>query len=207
MASEETLYTDEQAVALTGESTSILRGLQTKGIVSAELIPVGHGTRNRRWKASELAVVVALHAYRECAGLSHLDATERLLHLSSSIREMFSVEQCTFIVDDGTTVALSPTPDIGQSLFIRVVNLDIVFHDFRKRLDEPVKSKTIVDSIDLLQGADQIAQFLYGDAKQRRKIYHLAETTAFPVFRLGGIVCARKSTLLKWIEEQERGEK
>jgi len=57
---------------------------------------------------------------------------------------------------------------------------------------------------DLLRGADQIAGFLFGDPKERRKIYHLAETSRLPVFRLGSVLCARRSILTAWIEEQER---
>jgi hypothetical protein len=56
---------------------------------------------------------------------------------------------------------------------------------------------------DLLRGADAIAQFLYGNCKLRRKIYHLAATTNIPVFKLGAMICARKSVLLKWIAAQE----
>lgn len=57
---------------------------------------------------------------------------------------------------------------------------------------------------DLLEGADQIAAFMFGDAGKRRKVYHLADKSDVPIFRLGGVVCARKSSILKWIEEQER---
>ncbi len=58
---------------------------------------------------------------------------------------------------------------------------------------------------DLLRGADAIAEFVFGDAKCRRKIYYLANgaKTNFPVFRLGAILCARRSSLLQWIEAQE----
>lgn len=56
---------------------------------------------------------------------------------------------------------------------------------------------------DILRGADQIAQYLFGDGRQRRKIYHLAETSRIPVFRLGSLLCARKTTLHAWIAEQE----
>jgi hypothetical protein len=59
-------------------------------------------------------------------------------------------------------------------------------------------------SEDLLKGADEIAEFFYGDRRQRRKIYHLAETSRLPVFRLGAVLCARKSQLMAWIEAQER---
>ena len=57
---------------------------------------------------------------------------------------------------------------------------------------------------DLLRGADQIAAFLLGDAKQRRRIYHMVESQQLPVFRLGSVVCARRSVLLDWIATQER---
>ncbi len=56
---------------------------------------------------------------------------------------------------------------------------------------------------DLLRGADEIALYLFGDRRLRRKVYHLAQTSNLPVFRLGSMICARKSVLLKWIEEQE----
>lgn len=57
---------------------------------------------------------------------------------------------------------------------------------------------------DLLRGAAEIAQELLGDATQRRTIYHLAATTRIPVFRLGSMICARRTVLLRWIAEQER---
>lgn len=57
---------------------------------------------------------------------------------------------------------------------------------------------------DILEGADQIAGFLYGDPKKRGKVYHLAENKRLPTFKIGKTICARKSTLLAWIEEQEK---
>lgn len=59
-------------------------------------------------------------------------------------------------------------------------------------------------STDLLRGADKIAEFMFGDTKLRRQVYHLSERKNLPVFRLGSTICARKSTLLAWIAEQER---
>jgi hypothetical protein len=56
---------------------------------------------------------------------------------------------------------------------------------------------------DLLRGADEVTEFLFGDRKLRRKVYHLAATSNLPVFKLGAMICARKSVLLKWIMEQE----
>jgi hypothetical protein len=56
---------------------------------------------------------------------------------------------------------------------------------------------------DLLRGADEITEFLFGDRKLRRRVYHLAATSNLPVFKLGSVICARKSVLLKWITDQE----
>jgi hypothetical protein len=57
---------------------------------------------------------------------------------------------------------------------------------------------------DLLHGADAIATFLYGDPACRRKIYHLVATSNLPVFKLGAMICARRSKLLDYIERQEQ---
>ncbi len=56
---------------------------------------------------------------------------------------------------------------------------------------------------DLLRGASEISQFLFGDRRLRRKVYHLARAR-LPVFKLGSMLCARKSVLLKFVSEQER---
>ncbi len=59
---------------------------------------------------------------------------------------------------------------------------------------------------DLLRGADAIANFVFGSPEQRRKVYYYATDAKFrmPVFRIGAIICARKSTLMQWIERQEQ---
>jgi hypothetical protein len=54
---------------------------------------------------------------------------------------------------------------------------------------------------DLLEGASEIAEFMFGDRTKRRKIYHLLDR--LPVFHLGNTICARKSSLLAFIKEQE----
>lgn len=55
-------------------------------------------------------------------------------------------------------------------------------------------------SDDMLRGADAIADFM---GMKRRQIYHLTETSRLPVFRVGSVLCARRSTLLGWVEDQE----
>lgn len=59
---------------------------------------------------------------------------------------------------------------------------------------------------DVLRSAEEIARFIYGTSAEanRRRVYHAAEKHGLPTFRLGGVMCARKSTILKWIEAQER---
>lgn len=53
---------------------------------------------------------------------------------------------------------------------------------------------------DLLHGVEAIAAFLELGVRQTR---HLADTTDLPTFRLGGRVCARRASLVRWIEEKE----
>jgi hypothetical protein len=56
---------------------------------------------------------------------------------------------------------------------------------------------------DLLRGADEIAEFIFGKKGGRRKVYYLAECSRLPVFRLGSVLCARRSVLIGWIAGQE----
>lgn len=58
-------------------------------------------------------------------------------------------------------------------------------------------------AVDMLLGAESVAAFLYGDPKLRRKVYHLAATSNLPVFKLGSMICARRSVLIKWVTDQE----
>ena len=59
-------------------------------------------------------------------------------------------------------------------------------------------------SEDLLRGAAEIAEFLFGSRERRRAIYHLASSSNLPVFfKLGSTLCARRSTLKRWIAIQE----
>ena len=58
---------------------------------------------------------------------------------------------------------------------------------------------------DLLRGGAEIAKFVYGDERHRPKVYHAIEKDGLPVFRMnGGMIHARKSSILKWIVEKER---
>ena len=91
----------------------------------------------------------------------------------------------------GATIALQ----VGEHL------ADKLAEELAGMLKE-VLPAAITDSIagDLLQGADEVAGFTGID---RRAVYHLAQTRKLPVFRMGTVICARKSTLMRWIEEQE----
>ena len=57
------------------------------------------------------------------------------------------------------------------------------------------------EEIDLLTGAEAIATLL---GVKPRRVYHLAETQRLPIFRIGSTLCARRSTLRRWIEDMEQ---
>ena len=52
---------------------------------------------------------------------------------------------------------------------------------------------------DFSRGADEIAEFIFGARGSRRKVYYLAECSRLPVLRIGSVLCARRSVLLRWI--------
>lgn len=53
---------------------------------------------------------------------------------------------------------------------------------------------------DLLMGAGAIAKHLGINARQ---VYRLVYADEIPSFKLGGSVAARRSTLARWLDEQE----
>jgi hypothetical protein len=77
--------------------------------------------------------------------------------------------------------------------------------DWEGNMDSPTVPQDTPTELadDILRGADQIAEFIFGERGSRRKVYYLAECSRLPVFRLGSVLCARKSVLLKWISGQE----
>ncbi len=56
---------------------------------------------------------------------------------------------------------------------------------------------------DVLEGAEAIAEFLFGSREFRRRVYYLSSRSRLPVYRLGAMLYARKSVLLKFISGQE----
>jgi len=75
--------------------------------------------------------------------------------------------------------------------------------------DAAPQTKEVPLADDVLRGAEAIAEFLFRGTtedqrgRNRRKVYHLAESSRLPVFRLGSMLCARKSKLLDFIAAQE----
>jgi hypothetical protein len=47
---------------------------------------------------------------------------------------------------------------------------------------------------------------VFGSERHRRKVYYYASDAKvrMPVFRIGNVICARKSKLIEWVEAQER---
>jgi hypothetical protein len=63
----------------------------------------------------------------------------------------------------------------------------------------------------LLQGATEITQFVFGPPANKReadcnrqRAYRAIERSDIPAFRIGGMIHARKSTILRHIEALER---
>ncbi len=54
---------------------------------------------------------------------------------------------------------------------------------------------------DLLVGADEIGKFLNCN---KRRAFYLLETRQVPAFKIGKLWHARRSTLLRFMEEQEQ---
>ena len=77
-------------------------------------------------------------------------------------------------------------------------------HEYRPSETHPARPPAGLAE-DLLHGAEAIAIFVFGDVKYRRKIYYYATDAKLklPTFRIGNVICARKSKLLEWIEMQE----
>ncbi|MCK1656669.1 hypothetical protein [Bradyrhizobium sp. 151] len=75
--------------------------------------------------------------------------------------------------------------------------------------DAAPQNKQVHLADDILRGADAIAEFLFHGTSEdqrdrnRRKVYYLAESSRLPLFRLGSMLCARKSVLLDFIAAQE----
>jgi hypothetical protein len=53
---------------------------------------------------------------------------------------------------------------------------------------------------DIIFGAEAIASSL---GMPRRRVYYLITRSLIPVFRIGHIICARRSTLTRWLNELE----
>ncbi len=60
------------------------------------------------------------------------------------------------------------------------------------------KAKNLAD--DLLQGAAEIGAFM---GWSRRRVFHAAGQKIIPIFKMGSILCARKSTIIRHIEKKE----
>lgn len=58
--------------------------------------------------------------------------------------------------------------------------------------------------LDLLRGADQISDFMFGTPKERRQVYHLVDHHELPAFKMGKTLYARKPSLVEWIEGREK---
>lgn len=63
-----------------------------------------------------------------------------------------------------------------------------------------VAKSIISNETELLHGMMEIAEYL---GVRRSTGYHMAEHEGMPTFKLAGKVCARRSSLEKWLAERE----
>jgi hypothetical protein len=70
--------------------------------------------------------------------------------------------------------------------------------------EEPRQTEGGVLADDLLVGAEAIALYVFGTPKKRRAVYWLSEAGELPTFRLGSMICARRSTLLRHVADREQ---
>ena len=68
------------------------------------------------------------------------------------------------------------------------------------RVNGAPAASVIAPADDLLHGAHEIAAFL---GEKPRRIHYLAERGELPAFRVGRLLYARKSTILRWLEALE----
>jgi hypothetical protein len=69
---------------------------------------------------------------------------------------------------------------------------------------QPITHSEAADKAEpMIRGGAAIAEFVFGDRRYRRRVYHLVETSKFPVVRVGATLCLRPSTYQKWLESQE----
>lgn len=70
----------------------------------------------------------------------------------------------------------------------------------------------VVLAEDLIRGGVAIGRLItpieeadkLSDKQLARKAYHLAATSNLPVFRLGSVLCVRRSIVMEWIAQQEK---
>lgn len=71
-------------------------------------------------------------------------------------------------------------------------------------MDSPITNTPASLCDDLLDGAEAIADFLFGDPTLTRRVSRLKATSNVPLFKIGGRLCARKSQLMQFITTQEQ---
>lgn len=52
---------------------------------------------------------------------------------------------------------------------------------------------------DMLEGADEIALFLFNDPKQKRRVYYMIQHGHLPTFRIGRRIYARRTALSEFL--------
>lgn len=59
------------------------------------------------------------------------------------------------------------------------------------------------NGLDLLYGAAAISRYMFGTEEKRRKVYGLAASGVIPTFKIGAILCSRRSRIATAVALQE----
>jgi hypothetical protein len=120
---------------------------------------------------------------------------EEIRDLESSVNPEYRSSDLggRFMFNDATLKAVRALKglDVDQT----IAALAEIFKDAEVNMNE-AKLAT-----DMLRGAEEIADFM---GENVRRIYQLAATGGLPVFKIGSIICARKSTIMNYIAAQEQ---
>lgn len=67
-----------------------------------------------------------------------------------------------------------------------------------------------MEKTDLLFGAKEIAEHVFGDKKYAGRVYDLQRRSRYPhrfeMFTMGGTLCARRSSIEAWYRMQEQAD-
>ena len=107
-----------------------------------------------------------------------------------------------FIGKNGLTDALLEKLDRELNAHELIKLRFVEFKPERRELTEQLATSSRSEIAGII-GHTAILYRAHRDPEKRRKVYHAVANAGLPVFRIGGVICARRCTLVRWIADQE----